>query len=47
MSGGAWLSLLVEHENPDVGVVNLSSTLGVEITLKIKKKKKEYLDDKP
>ena len=32
--GGAWLALLVEHTTLDLGVVSLSLTLGVEITLK-------------
>ena len=35
MSEDTWLAQVVEHESLDLGVVNLSSTLGVEIIEKI------------
>ena len=30
--GGTWQAQLVEHVTLDLGVVNLSTTLGIEIT---------------
>lgn len=36
---GASLAQLVEHGTPDLGVVNLSPTLGVEITSNIYNRK--------